>query len=190
MGIVIGIAGSARKNGNSATLMRAALRGAEMAGADTKEVYLNGLVFTGCQGCEKCSPKGKCILDDDLTPNLDQLRQAEGWVLSSPIYFDGISGQMKTFFDRCYCFIRDPLTQEVKPQLEGKRKGLVIVTYEDKPRRDYRHEAAKLANYLRWMGDFDTTEIISEGKLGPKDAAKKRPDLLTRAEELGRGLFG
>ena len=105
MSTVIGIAGSARRSGNSATLMRAALRGAGLAGADTKEVYLNGLVFTGCQGCQECSPKGKCILDDDLTPVLDELRQAEGWVLSSPIYFDSVSGQMKTFFDRCYCFL-------------------------------------------------------------------------------------
>ena len=190
MGTVIGIAGSARKSGNSATLMRAALRGAELVGADTKQVYLNGLVFAGCQGCEKCPPKAKCILDDDLTPVLDELRQAEGWVLSSPIYFDSVSGQMKTFFDRCYCFIRDPLTQETKPQLEGKRKGLVIVTYEDKPREDYHHEAAKLANYLRWMSDFGKVEIISEGELGPRDAVKKRPDLLARVEKLGKDLFG
>lgn len=169
--------------------MRAVLRGAAQAGPDTKEVYLNGLVFQGCQGCDRCSPKGTCIVSDQLTPVLVELRQAAGWVLASPIYYDSVSGQMKTFFDRCRTFTRDPETQELRPQLEGRRKGVVIVSYEDKPREDYHHEAEKLANYLAWMGDFGNVEIVCEGNLGPRDAAAGRPDLLARAEELGKGLF-
>ena len=186
---VIGIAGSARKNGNSATLMRAVLRGAARAGAETAEVVLNELVYQGCQGCDRCSSSGLCILDDELTPVLDQLRQAEGWVLASPIYYDSISGQMKTFFDRCRTFTVDPETQALARQLQGKRQAAVIVTYEDRPRSDYAHEAAKLANYLAWMGDFEV-EILSEGQLGPRDAAQERPDLLARAERIGQDLFG
>ena len=189
MGKVIGIAGSARKKGNSTTLMRTILKGVVLAGEDTKEVYLNGLVFKGCQGCERCTSNGKCILNDDLTPILDELKKAEGWVLASPIYYDSITGQMKTFFDRCRTFTRDPKTQKLEPQLKGKRKGIVIVTYADTPRKDYYHEAEKLANYLGWMGDFGKVEIISEGKLGPRDAAGNRPDLLARAEKLGKDLF-
>ncbi len=190
MSTVIGVAGSARRKGNSATLMRAVLSGAAQAGADTKEVYLNGLVLQGCQGCDNCSAEGKCILNDELTPVLDELRRAEGWVLASPIYYDGVTGQMKTFFDRCRTFTRDPETQALRPQLKGKRKGIVIVAYEDKPRKDYYHEAEKLANYLAWMGDFGKVDIISEGNLGPRDAAAGRPDLLARAERLGKDTFG
>jgi multimeric flavodoxin WrbA len=190
METVIGIAGSPREKGNSTTLMRSVLEGATLAGAETKEVYLNGLVFKGCQGCDKCSPGGRCILNDDLTPVLDELREADGWILASPIYFDGVSGQLKTFFDRCHTFAIDPETQEAKCQLEGKRQAIVIVTYEDKPRDDYYQEAKILANYLGWMGDFSEVEIISEGNLGPRDAARNRPDLLTRAEKLGKSTFG
>jgi len=190
MSTVIGVAGSARKNGNSATLMRAVLKGAAGAGADTDEVYLNGLGLRGCQGCDTCSPTGKCILNDELTPVLEELRKADGWVLASPIYYDSVSGQMKTFFDRCRTFTRDPQTHELRPQLEGRRTGVVIVSYEDKPREDYHHEAEKLASYLAWMGDFGKVEMICEGNLGPRDAARGRPELLARAEELGERLFG
>jgi multimeric flavodoxin WrbA len=162
------------------------LKGAASAGAETREVYLNGLDYRGCQGCEGCTSGGECILKDDLTPILEELRKAEGWVLASPIYYDSVTGQMKTFFDRCRTFTVDPETQELKAQLEGKRKGVVIVTYEDRPRNDYYHEAEKLANYLGWMGDFGKVVIISEGRLGPRDAVANRPDLLARAEKLGQ----
>lgn len=189
MDTVIGIAGSARKKGNSATVMRAILKGAAEAGADTKEVYLNRLVFKGCQGCEKCTSESKCILNDELTPVLDELRKADGWVLASPIYYDSVNGQTKTFFDRCRTFTRDPETQKRMPQLKGERKGVVIVTYADKQRKDYYHEAEKLAKFLGWMGDFGKVEIISEGELGSRNAAENRPDLLAKAEELGKELF-
>jgi len=190
MGSVVGIAGSARRNGNSTTLMRAALQSAARAGADTEEVYLNSLAFRGCQGCERCMPNGRCILGDDLASVLGALRQAEGWILASPIYYDGVTGQMKTFFDRCRTFTIDPETQALKPQLEGTRRALVIVTYEDKPRSDYYREAETLAHYLGWMGDFGRVEIVAEGNLGPRDAAARRPDLLARAAEVGKVLFG
>ncbi len=189
MRTVIGIAGSPRKNGNSTTLLRSALKGARLSGAETKEVYLNGLVFKGCQGCRKCSPKGKCILNDDLTPILADLRKAEGWLLASPIYFDSVSGQMKAFFDRCHTFIVDPKSQDLKPQLEGKRKGIVILSYEDTPRKEYLGEAQKLTKYLGWMGDFVKVEIFSEANLGSTDAAKKKPDLLAKVEKTGQDLF-
>jgi len=190
MGKVIGIAGSARKTGNSTTLLEAVLRGATRIGMTTQVVHLDGLTFKGCQGCEKCSTTGQCILDDDLTPILEELKSAEGWVLASPIYYDGISGQMKTFFDRCRTFTKDPQTQKLKPQMPGKKKGIVLVTYADRLRTEYAREAAKLAKYLGWMGDFGKVEILVEGGLGSRAAAAQRPDLLARAEKLGEELFG
>jgi multimeric flavodoxin WrbA len=188
MNRAIGIAGSPRRDGNSTTLMRTVLEAAAANGADTSEVYLNGLVYRGCQGCDRCSTSGVCILDDELTPVLADLRGATAWVLASPVYYDGVSGQMKTFFDRCRTFTRDPATQELRPQLEGDRKGVVILSYEDRPRDDYRHEAEKLVRYLAWMGSFSRVEVMCEAELGPPDAAAGRPDLLARAEQVGRDL--
>ena len=70
----------------------------------------------------------------------------------------------------------------------GKRRAVIILTYEDKPSEYYLKVAQSQAFYLKWMGDFGDIKIVSEGKLGKADAASKRPDLLETTENIGRLL--
>ncbi|MBN1670054.1 MAG: flavodoxin family protein [Kiritimatiellae bacterium] len=182
----MGIAGSPRRRGNSSTLMRAVLQGAQTAGAETETVYLNDLTYRGCQGCPRCATKGRCIQKDDLTPVFDRLMTAHVWVLAAPIYYDGVSGQMKLFFDRIRWLTW--VGRDQRPRLSGKRHAAVILTWEDKPRREYTKVAKVLASYLGWAGDFGEVEIMAEGLLGPANAARKRRDLLLHAEALGKNL--
>ena len=182
----IGIAGSPRRAGNSTTLLKAALDGAASAGAETDIVYLNDLVFKGCQGCQPCTPDGQCRVRDALTPVFAALKLADVWMLASPIYFDGVSGQMKTFFDRCHWLTNE--AGERKARLTGRRRAAIIVTYEASPSEGYRKVAQILADYLGWMGEFGTVEVMSEANLGPSDAAKEKPDLLTKATRMGEQL--
>ncbi len=119
------------------------------------------------------------------------MAEASGWVLASPVYYDGISGQLKTFFDRCRTFTRNPDSQKTEPQLKGDRRAVIILTYEDaKERPDYLTQAEVLAKYLRWMGNFSRVKIVCEGGLGPASAAQERTDLLERAESIGKSIFG
>jgi len=182
----MGIAGSPRADGNSTALLRAALAGAEAAGARTEVAALNDLTYRGCQACRPCTADATCRIEDDLTDVLASLRAADVWVLAAPIYFDGVCGQMKTFYDRLYHLVND--RGELTKQLAGPRAGGIIVTYEDKQRDDYRDVAGRLADYLGWMGDFGPVEVLSVGGLGPAGAAAGRADLLARAEAMGRSL--
>ncbi|HIE27183.1 TPA: flavodoxin family protein [Candidatus Poribacteria bacterium] len=179
---IIGIAGSPRRDGNSTTLLRQVLQGAEESGAEAQIIYLNDLTFRGCQACDGCVDTGECTLKDELTPYYPKLRAADIWILASPVYFDGVSGQTKLFFDRCRCF-----AMEVG-NLKGKRRAAIILTYEDRPRDDYREIAQRLANYFSWFGDFDTVELFVESRLGPADAASRRPELLEKSQSLGHRL--
>ena len=186
MKTVVGIASSPRRNGNSTTLLRSVMKGVESKGARTEVIHLNELTYKGCQACEKCSPRGRCIVRDALTPVFSALKLADMWVLASPIYYDGFSGQMKLFLDRC----RQLTEMDGKPKkrLMGKRRAVIIVTYEDKQRDDYLKVAKAQAGYLGRMGDFGEVRIVSEGRLCEADAALKRPDLLKLTEKLGRQL--
>jgi multimeric flavodoxin WrbA len=178
---VIGIAGSPRRDGNSTTLLRAVLDGAAEAGAEIAIIHLNDLMYSGCQACEECAPDGECVIADDLTPVFAALRLADVWVLASPIYRDGLTGQFKTFFDRCACW-------EGRNRLSGSRRAAMIVTYMEPEREDYTRVAQTVPFYLRWMGDFDVTEVFAGAGLGPADAAANRPELLAEARALGRRL--
>lgn len=179
----LGFAGSPRKGGNSETLLAAALDGAAEAGAEIELIRLNDLHFRPCQVCEACKKAPVCVQRDDLHGVYPKLTEADIWLLSAPIYFDGVSGQMKSFFDRLWCFTHEP------NKLPGPRAGGVIVTYEDKEREDYRHVAEVLGNYLGWFGAFDPVEILSCPGLGTSlNDARERPGLLDTARGLGRRL--
>jgi len=179
----LGIAGSPRKGANSETLLAAALEGAAELGAETELVRLNDLDYRPCQVCEGCKKAGRCVVKDDMQAVYGKLVESRLWLLSSPIYFDGVSGQMKSFFDRLWCFIHEG------NKLPGTRAGGVIVTYEDKEREDYRRVGQVLTGYLGWFGDFPAVEVLPFGKLGTtRDDARNSPEILDAAKGLGRRL--
>jgi multimeric flavodoxin WrbA len=102
---VIAVNGSPRKKWNTATLLEHAVKGAASRGAKTELVHLYDLDYTGCISCFSCKMKdgksyGKCAVKDGLTPLLEKIREADGLILGSPIYFGSVSGEMKSFLER------------------------------------------------------------------------------------------
>ncbi len=182
----LGIAGSPRRRGNSTTLLKAVLEGAEAKGAHSDIIYLDDLAYRGCKGCDKCTPGGRCIIKDALTPVFSALKLADIWVLASPVYYDGFTGQIKTFFDRCRQLTYNDGNRS--PQLIGNRSASVILTYADSPRDDYLEIAQRQVNYLSWMGNFTGFEIISAGNLWEPDEAAQQPELLDNARRVGEKL--
>ncbi len=101
---VVGVMSSARVNGNTATLVREALRGAAEEGASTTEIVLPEYQIGFCQGCMRCMAEGRCPLPDDLELLRQRLHEADGIILSSPTYGAAPSAMMKNFLDRMGLF--------------------------------------------------------------------------------------
>ncbi len=117
----IAINGSPRKNWNTAQLLDSAQRGAASVGAQTELIHLYDLNYRGCVSCFGCKRKGaipcRCHLNDDLRPVLERVLEADVLLLGSPIYFGGVTGQMRCFLERL-AFITmsyDDYTQKVFP---------------------------------------------------------------------------
>ncbi len=104
---IIGVNGSPRLNGNSATLLEKALEGARTAGAETERIDLYPLDYKGCRSCFACKRKssfyGKgCAMQDDLTDVMRRMIEADGWIFSSPIYLGHSSSSMCALLERLH----------------------------------------------------------------------------------------
>ena len=100
------IDGGPRKNFNTASMLQKIAEGAGSVSSEieVKTVRLYGLDYKGCMSCMACKIKGKasnvCKFKDALTPILEEIAEADGLVLGSPIYFGDVTGQMRTFLER------------------------------------------------------------------------------------------
>jgi multimeric flavodoxin WrbA len=120
---VLAINGSPhRGKGNTALILDPFLEGMRDAGAEVELVYTRDLHINACLGCFGCWTKtpGACVQDDDMAGLLSGLRQADVWVLATPLYFDGPSGPLKNLMDRMSAFLR--LAAEVR---DGRSRHLV-----------------------------------------------------------------
>ncbi|MDR2171755.1 MAG: flavodoxin family protein [Planctomycetaceae bacterium] len=100
---IIAINGSPRKNWNTATLLQKALDGADSQNAETEMFHLYELKYRGCVSCFGCKRKDgdhTCALQDDLTPVLEKLKNADAIIFGSPIYFMSVTSGMSSFLER------------------------------------------------------------------------------------------
>lgn len=96
--------GSPRPEGNTKQMVEAFREGAESARHEVEVVDVCRMKIGGCLACEYCHTKGNgsCVQKDDMQKIYDSLKEAEMLVIASPIYYHGISGQLKCVIDRFY----------------------------------------------------------------------------------------
>lgn len=97
---VIGIVGSPRINGNTELLTAHTLKAVAEEGIETELIRLAGLDIRPCSACSTCEKGEQCSIKDDLFPIYLKMKQADGIILSAPVYLGSISGLMKCFSER------------------------------------------------------------------------------------------
>ena len=100
---VLAINGSARKDGNTALLVRRALEEIEAEGIGTELVQLAGVRLRGCTACYRCfkAKDRRCAVTDDAANDLiAKMIEADGLILASPTYFADVTAELKALIDR------------------------------------------------------------------------------------------
>lgn len=100
---VLGFNGSARKDGNTAILIKYVFEELEKAGIETELVQLAGKDIHGCRACFKCfnSRDNRCAVNNDILNDcIEKIVGADGIILGSPTYFTDVSAEMKALIDR------------------------------------------------------------------------------------------
>ena len=104
---IVVLSGSPRKDGNTARLTQAFIEGANTSGKELTLFRVAGLQIGGCRGCEHCfKSQGVCIQNDDMPPILDALSKADALVLTSPVYYFGVTAQLKLVIDRFFALYK------------------------------------------------------------------------------------
>lgn len=102
---VIAINGSPHPNGNTAFALKQAGLSLREEGIDFEILHIGNRAIHGCMACNKCFEKmnGKCIFAHDaVNEALPLLKDADGVIIGSPVYYSGIAGTMKSFLDRVF----------------------------------------------------------------------------------------
>ena len=100
---VVAFNGSARKDGNTAILVRQVFAELEAEGIETELVQLAGQTIRGCTACGQCfkNKNRRCVVDDDVANDcIGKMVRADGIILASPTYFADVTTEMKALIDR------------------------------------------------------------------------------------------
>lgn len=98
--LIVGVSGSPRVGGNTDMILQEALAAAKEEGADVKLIRISDYNLKPCDACRTCYSTKKCVIDDDGEKVYQELLEADGIILGSPSYFQGVTAQMKIFIDR------------------------------------------------------------------------------------------
>jgi multimeric flavodoxin WrbA len=183
---VLGVAGSPRLTGNSATLLDRFLSNAKAAGAETEKVELAKLSGGGCTACAACKGKSRtCVIEDDFAPVLDKAARCDVLVLGSPVYFSEVSAQFKLFFDRTYSY----LNPDFSARTPKGRKALLILSQGQPDPDTYADIFPRYEQWLKVYGFEDARHMVITGAGNPT-AAAGRPELLEEIDRLAADMVG
>ncbi len=86
--------------GNTDWIVQEALNAASGNGATVKLLRICDHDLRPCDACQTCRDIGQCAITDDGDKLYQAVKDADGVILGSPVYFQGVTAQMKTFIDR------------------------------------------------------------------------------------------
>ncbi len=123
MKIVI-VNGSPRKNGATAKVLeQISYNLSHFSDVEIKHYHISDFQLNFCKGCCKCFESGKCIMDDDIEKLSNQIADADGLIIGSPVYASNVSAQLKLLIDRGHF---------VFEQLLKSKATFAVVTYENR----------------------------------------------------------
>ena len=178
---VLGIVGSPRKKGNTDILVQQVLDGAAEAGAETEKIYINDMEFKGCQGCGFCKIQDYCKLEDDMTPVYDKIKETDGLVFGSPIYFAQFTGQMRLFLDRCYALS----DADVVPRVEAGKKAVLVGSQGFDDDTAYKGVFDEFADQLKTYVGIEVTDILIGADVNLSGDVRKNHELMDQAKNAG-----
>ncbi len=186
---VVAIYGSPRRKGNTATLLKEAVRGARESGAAVEEVVLRDLKISPCLEIYGCKQAGECAIRDDFQKVRDLILNARGLILASPIFFYSVSSHTKILMDRFQSLWVKKYWVDKIPEDHKviNRKGLFIAVGATKGKKLFDGSLLSVKYFFDVL-DMELWEALLYRQLDFQGDVLKYPEYLQEAFEKGKGF--
>lgn len=189
---VLLINGSPKKNGNTSLALQHMTDVFAEQGIESEIIQVGHLDIRGCTCCKGCSKNRKCVIDDIVNEVAEKLRDADGLVIGSPVYFASANGTLVSFLDRLFYSTRFAMQMKVGACVAVARRGGCSSTF-DQLNKYFTISGMPVASSHYWNNIHGhqpgEVEQDLEGVAIVRDLAKNMVFLM-KAIQLGKEAYG
>ncbi len=184
---IIAIYGSPRRKGNTATLLKEAVNGAQDGGARVEELVLRDLKMSPCLEIYGCNKAGECLLKDDFQKARDLILASQGLILATPVFFYTVSAHTKILMDRFQSLWvkKNWVEQNRRDQQAFSRKGLFIAAGATKGKKLFDGILLSLRYFFEVI-DMELWKALLYRGLDFEGDVLKHPQYLDEAYQAGK----
>lgn len=128
---VLLINGSPKKNGNTFLALSEVATALNNNGVETEIISIGAKAVQGCIACQKCAELGRCVFKDELYNSLrESLKNADGLVVGTPVYYAGPNGSLCAVLDRLFYSASEYLNYKPAASVAVCRRGGASATFD------------------------------------------------------------
>ena len=151
---ILALTGSPRKDGNSALLADNFIKGVQEAGHHIERFDAAFKKVHPCVACNHCGMNGPCIFNDDFNFVREHIVDADAVVFATPMYYFGVSAQLKAVIDRFYA---------LNGQIHRPKKAVLLMTYANTAESEAKPIVSHYETLLNYLGWTDAGRVIASG---------------------------
>jgi len=178
--------GSPRIKGNTDLLLDKALQGAQSEEIEVEKLVVDKLKIAPCREYYGCLRDGNCVIRDDMVDIYPKLLDTDSIIVASPIFFYGVTGQLKALIDRCQAlWVRKYILKQDLP--DSARKGAFIAVGATRGEQLFDGAILTVKYFFKTIGVKYVAELLVRG-VDKKGEIKEHPTALSEAFALGKRL--
>ena len=127
---VLVINGSPRAKGCTARALEEVIRTLNAEGVETELMQIGSKDVRGCLSCGGCRGTSRCVIDDVVNEAADKLRECDGLLVGSPVYYASPNGTLLSFLDRLFHSAASEMYMKVGAAVVSCRRGGAASSFE------------------------------------------------------------
>jgi len=184
---VLGIMGSPRRQSNTEILLDKALEGAKEVGAEVEKEVVSELNISPCKEIYACLKDGNCAIKDDMQWLYEKLLEADHIIFASPIFFYGLTSQVKAMVDRCQALWVRKYVLGMGKEDNRIRRGVFISVGATRGERLFDGAVLTVKYFFNAIGVKYIGDLLIRG-IDSKSQIREHPRALQDAFHLGQQL--